>query len=261
MSITFCILGSGSSGNSTYIGSGSTAILIDAGFSGRDTARRLEQINLLPDNITAICLTHEHSDHTAGLRVLCERHGIKPYANRGTIDALSVADPRLNSLNWNVFLTGSRFKIGTLTIEPFSVPHDAYDPVGFIISSDTAKLGIVTDMGMPTHLIKEKLKDCHALIVESNHDIDLLQTANRPWQVKQRIAGRQGHLCNEKAAEMICEIAGSHLTHVFLSHLSNDCNTPELAHDCMSAALKKNGLQNIDVHLSFPDKISNICNI
>lgn len=261
MNLRFCILGSGSSGNCTYVSSGDTSILVDAGFSGKETVNRLGMIGVEPGDINAVCLTHEHSDHTSGLRVLCGRYGIMPYANRATIEALAASDPRYAGLRWNIFSTGNGFKLGSLFVEPFSVPHDAYDPVGFVISGNNKRIGIVTDMGVPTHLIREKLKNCDALIVESNHDERMLEVASRPWQLKQRIAGRQGHLSNAKAAEMITEIAGPDLIHVFLSHLSADCNRPELALKGMCSSLVAGGHNHISVHLSYPDRISDLCRL
>lgn len=253
----FCVLASGSSGNCIYVASAGARLLIDAGISGRETVRRLEQIGATPARVQAICLTHEHSDHIAGLSVLQGRFKMALYANSGTIEALR-RDEKLASLQWHVFATGSPFEIGDLSLEPFSVSHDAYDPVGFVVKTDAARIGIVTDIGVSTHLVREKLKHCQALVVEANHDESLLTEAERPWHLKQRIAGRQGHLSNQHAAELIAASAGPGLTHVFLAHLSADCNDPKLALKIVSAALRKQGHPNVRVTLTYPDRISEV---
>ncbi len=250
-----CVLGSGSSGNCTFVASGATRILIDAGLSGRETERRLGEIGESSSGINAICVTHEHSDHIAGLGVLHSRFGIPLYANGGTVESLRRV-PRLARIEWRVFSTGSPFRVGGLDIEPFSVSHDAYEPVGFVVSSGRARAGIVTDIGVSTHLVRERLRGCSALVVESNHDESMLSDARRPWFLKQRIAGRQGHMSNQSAAEMIAEVAGPDLCCVYLSHLSSDCNRPELALGAARAALNRRGLQGVRVELTSASRIS-----
>lgn len=257
MSVRVCVLGSGSSGNCTYVGSGSTSILVDAGLSSRETARRLGEIGVDVGGIQAVCVSHEHGDHTAAVRALHRRHGIALYANTGTLEALR-RDPRIGELPWQVFTNGSPFQVGDFSVEPFSVPHDAYDPVGFVVSSGPVRVGVVTDMGVPTTLIRERLRTCHVVIVEANHDERLLQNAARPWHLKQRILGRQGHLSNEAAAEMLGEIAGPGLQQVFLAHLSEDCNRGELALQATELRLKKAGHAHIRVSLTYPDRVSDV---
>ncbi len=252
-----CVLASGSSGNCIFAESATTRILIDAGLSGRETARRLALIGAPLDSIKGVCLTHEHSDHTAGLAVLHTRSGIPLYANAGTIEALH-KDDKLRNLKWQVFTTGADFNIGDLAITPFSVSHDAYEPVGFIVTADQARVGIVTDIGVCTHLVRERLRHCQVLVIEANHDERLLTDAQRPWHLKQRIAGRQGHLSNQHAAELIAEIADNELNQVFLFHLSLDCNRPELALKPTCEALRRRGLEHVQVNLTYADQISTI---
>lgn len=252
------VLASGSSGNCTWVASESTGILIDAGLSARQTVVRLEQAGGCIDQIQAVCVSHEHQDHTAGLRVLHNRHGIPLYANAGTIDALS-REPQLAALPWKLFSTGYGFAVGDLSIEPFSVPHDALDPVGFVISCGVLRVGVVTDMGMVTALIRERLRHCQAVVIESNHDDILLQNAARPWALKQRIRGRQGHLSNQAAANLLREIASPQLRHVFLAHLSEDCNRHDLALESAMLALTETGHSHVEVQLGFPDRISGPC--
>ncbi len=255
MLIRLCILGSGSSGNCTYIEAGGDALLIDAGLSARETGRRLEAIGAGVDRVKAICVSHEHSDHTTGLRVLHERGGVPVYANRGTADALS-RDEKLKGLPWQVFSTGSPFSVGGLVVEPFSVLHDAYDPVGFVVSAGAARVAVVTDMGAPTTLVRERLRHCRAVVLESNHDEQMLKDADRPWQLKQRISGRQGHLSNQRAAELLEEIAGPELEVVYLAHLSEQCNEPALAQRTASERLASTGHTHVRVELTWPDRPS-----
>lgn len=251
------MLASGSSGNCIYIGSGQTGLLVDAGLSARETLRRMEQLQLDPSRIRGICVSHEHKDHTAGLRVLQRRHGYELFANAGTIEALA-RDPEMQDIEWQVFSTGFAFSLGDLTIEPFAVPHDAYEPVGFVISSDRDRVGIATDIGIATGLVRQRLKGCRVLLVESNHDERLLQAAARPWHLKQRIAGRQGHLSNTSAAELVCELAGPELEQVYLVHLSEECNRHDLAMKTARQILDKAGHTRVRVSLTFPDRVSDI---
>jgi phosphoribosyl 1,2-cyclic phosphodiesterase len=252
-----CVLGSSSGGNCIYVASDATAILIDAGLSARDTLRRLEQIGVAAAGLAAICLTHEHSDHTDGLVVLHRRTGAQLFANSGTIEALARRwGP--GALPWNVFTTGSAFRIGDLELEPFSVPHDAYDPVGFVVAGAGARVGIVTDMGMATGLIRERLRRCHAIVVEANHDAELLHDAERPWSLKQRIQGRQGHLSNADAAALITEIAGPDLRAVYLAHLSGECNRPDLAREAAVEALPPGRREHVVVRVAAADRVSEL---
>lgn len=253
MSLRVSILGSGSSGNCTYIASNESAVLIDAGLSARQIGVRLESVGATLDDIRGVCISHEHGDHTQGLRVLHKRKGIPLYANGGTMEALC-RDPAFGSVAWQIFTTGAAFAVGDLLIEPFSVPHDAYEPVGFVISCGDSRVGVVTDMGMPTTLIRERLRHCRLLVVESNHDEYMLQEAERPWHLKQRIRGRQGHLSNQRAAAMLAEIAGPQLSTVFLAHMSSECNRPELAQQTVMEVLGRAGHTHITVNVTYPDR-------
>lgn len=257
MALRICILASGSSGNCTFVASENTALLVDAGLSAREIGRRLEGIGATVARLHGVCVSHEHGDHTVGLRVLQERHGVPLFANSGTIDALK-RDPRMEGLRWQVFTTGQGFRIGDLTVEPFSVPHDAYEPVGFVIGDGSVKVGVVTDMGIPTTLVRERLRGCRALVVESNHDEQMLLNAERPWYLKQRIMGRQGHLSNQGAAAMLAEIAGPHLHQVFLAHLSAECNDPDLARKTAHDMLLKAGHSHVKVSVAHPDRATEV---
>ncbi len=255
MGIECSILGSGSTGNSIYVANSETAILIDAGFSGKETVRRLNMLDVDISRISAICLSHEHNDHISGAHVLNKRHGIPLYANSGTIEGVQRALKKDGS-TWQVFTTGSPFAIGSLRIHPFSVPHDAYDPVGFIISSGNVKLGIATDLGMVTTLIRERLRGCQAIVLEANHDLNLLRNSRRPWSLKQRIMGRQGHLSNDKAGETVAELGNSGLSQVFLTHLSEECNRKELAYKTVYNSIGQTERERICIDIADPDQVS-----
>jgi phosphoribosyl 1,2-cyclic phosphodiesterase len=257
MSLTVCSLASGSAANAILVASESTAVLIDAGLSARQTAQRLEQIGWSLDRVQGICLSHEHGDHIAGLPVLHSRHGIPVYANAATADLLA-RDKKFGGLHWRIFTTGSPFRVGDLTLEPFNVPHDALDPCGFVIRAGEARVAVATDLGAVTTLVRLRLRDCHAVVVEANHDEWQLQQSDRPWSLKQRILGRQGHLSNTAAAELIAETAGPALQHVFLAHLSGDCNHPDSARACVRRALDAAGHRHVAVETCRQDAVSSV---
>lgn len=260
MGLRVCVLASGSSGNCVYVGGEATRLLIDAGVSCKITSERLLALGVDPQAINAVCVTHEHDDHKASLAVLHRRMNIALYGNAGTIQALERME-KTAGLTWQTFTTGHPFSIGTLSIEPFRVPHDSYDPVGFIISEGASRVGVVTDLGMSTELIRQRLKNCSVIVLEANHDEDMLRDSARPWSLKQRIAGRQGHLSNLKAAELLCEVASERLHSVFLAHLSSDCNRPALAKHTVTEYLRRRGVTHINIQLTYPDRASEIVDV
>jgi len=257
MSLKVCVLVSGSSGNCIYVASPNTAILVDAGLSCRETMKRLESIGAVPASIKAVCITHEHGDHVSSIGPLQRRLGADLYANSGTIDGIS-RDDKMKSLPWKVFTTGSAFTIGDLRIHPFTVNHNANDPVGFVVSDGKSSAGIVTDTGEANNLTREKLKGCQVVVVEFNHDEDMLKDSSRPWVLKQRIVGEFGHLSNKQACQLLADIASPELKTVFLAHLSGECNKPELAVKCARAALEGKGLQKVVVNLTYGDRASEV---
>lgn len=251
------ILASGSAGNSALVRSGGTSILLDAGLSAKQLGARLEACGVRPESLDAIVLTHEHGDHTAALRVLCGRHEIPVYANRMTAAALE-AGPMRAHRNWRFFGNGAPFSIGALTLEAFSVPHDAADPVGFLVRNSAATFALLTDLGHATQLVIERAREADALLIESNYDEELLQRdTRRPWAVKQRITSRHGHLSNRAAAGVVAEIAAAgRLATVLLGHLSRDCNSAELAVAAVSAPLREVSRSEVPVHCAAQDAVS-----
>jgi phosphoribosyl 1,2-cyclic phosphodiesterase len=231
----FCVLGSGSKGNATYLESGGTRILIDAGMSGIELQRRLSAIGVELSGIDAILVTHEHNDHVHGVGVLSRRAQIPVYANPATFSAASGTVRKLFSSS--EFETGVSFQIRNLEIHPFAVSHDAQDPVGFRISDNRVSFGYCTDTGKVSQLIRHRLAACKGLVLESNHDIDMLQNGTYPPYLKQRIRSSQGHLDNETASSFLKELLHEKLEHVVLAHLSEENNDPRIAYTAAMAAL------------------------
>lgn len=246
MSIKLCVLASGSAGNCTFVGTETTRILIDAGLSAKKTTERLAEIGETPERIDAICVTHEHGDHISGIRVLQKKHGIPVYANAGTVEGIRAAK-KGREVTCRQFTTGSAFEVGDIQLEPFSVPHDAYEPVGFVMRSGGRSIGMATDVGIVTNLLREKLRTCDVVVIEANHEESMVHEAARPWSLKQRILSNQGHLSNRAAAALIGEIAGERLTHLFLAHLSGDCNSPHRARSAFETVLAEAGHHHVSI--------------
>ncbi|MFO7871220.1 MAG: MBL fold metallo-hydrolase [Kiritimatiellia bacterium] len=257
MALTLCVLGSGSSGNSLYLAAGRTKLLIDAGLTARQTVLRLASLGQSIEDINAVCLTHEHTDHVSGLSAICGKHGIPVYANRGTVEGC-LASRQAYDGRWNVFTTGSGFAVGDIDLHPFPVLHDAYEPVGFTVSSGKARMGVVTDLGSATEAVHQGLSRSSLLVVEANHDEGLLADSDRPYALKQRIAGRNGHLSNVHAGELLRSVIGPGIRAVFLAHLSRHCNRPELALGTVKRALLTGGFANVSVELTHADKPSRV---
>ncbi|MDX1776876.1 MAG: MBL fold metallo-hydrolase [Desulfobulbales bacterium] len=234
----FCVLGSGSKGNATYLESGGSRILIDAGMSGIELQRRLSAIGVELSAIDAILVTHEHNDHIQGVGVLSRREKIPVYANAATFSAAAKIIKNLYS--YNEFATGESFYLRNFKIHPFSVSHDAADPVGFRISDNSLSFGYCTDTGRISKLMLHRLASCRALVVESNHDIEMLQNGTYPPYLKQRIQSGQGHLDNMAAAALLQQLVHADLQHVVLAHLSEENNHPEIAFHTVVDALGNN---------------------
>lgn len=226
-----CVLGSGSKGNSTYIECGQTRILIDGGFSGVETERRLQSIGVDIAELSAILVTHEHGDHIRGVAVLSRKCKLPVYINEPTFNA---AQKDLNSLHAvHHFETGCSFPFQDINIHPFSISHDAADPVGFIIEDGRFKIGYCTDTGAISKMMRHRLAGCHGLVLESNHDPVLLKQGPYPPSLQQRVRSKTGHLANDEAARFVRELVHEQLFHVVLAHISDTNNRPEMVREAI----------------------------
>ena len=235
--LSVCVLASGSKGNAIYIGDGQTALLIDAGLSGIEIQRRMEMAQLNIQELDAIVVSHEHSDHIRGVGVLARRFNLPVYITRGTATATAGQLGRIDELHH--FDIGTTFAINDLTIHPFSISHDASDPAGFTVAQNGRKIGIATDLGIATGMVKQHLKACSLLVLEANHDPVMLTEGPYPWPLKQRIKSRSGHLSNQDSRDLLNEVKHEGLCHVILAHLSETNNTPEKAFKAVQQAIEK----------------------
>ncbi len=236
-----CVLGTGSGGNATLVQAEGTRVLVDAGFSGRDLERRLALIGLAPDAVDAIVLSHDHGDHVRGAGIFSRRHGTPVHATERTLAACARifrgTEPTVT------YRVGRHFEVGTIRVEPFLTVHDAADPVALALVDTTTqtRIGVATDLGRPNAQIRLALAGADFLILEANHDEELLRKGPYPWAVQQRIASSHGHLSNHAAARFACELLHPRLAGVLLAHLSEECNRPELAEAVVGDALRAAG--------------------
>lgn len=241
------ILGSGSSGNAVYIEAGETRVLIDVGLSAKETARRMTEAGIDPAGLTGIVVTHEHADHVKGVHVMSKTASVPVFISEATRSELRF--PRgANGIRWGETISSSQsFQIGSLDFHPFTVPHDGVDTFAFTVESEGVKVGVVTDLGYITQLVAERLRGSNLIVVESNHDRDMLKVGPYPWPLKQRIASNLGHLSNDETARWIREDFDGKAQYLVLAHLSRQCNHPELA--------RLSALQALDSHgsLFYPD--------
>jgi phosphoribosyl 1,2-cyclic phosphodiesterase len=254
MAIVVSVLGSGSRGNATFIKTERVRLLIDAGMSRKEISRRLEAIGEDPDGIDAVLITHEHSDHAGGLRVLMQDLPVQAFLTCGTMAAMHAEQFELTSSNLVPIAPGAGFTFGDAEIFPFSVPHDGVEPVAFSITCGGVKITQLTDIGyMPDH-VAERLRGSHILIIESNHDLEMLRVGPYPWNLKQRLIGRYGHLSNSAVGRFIREQYDGTAQHLLLAHLSSRNNHPEIAKQEADRALRDRGLANARLTVTSQDE-------
>jgi len=229
MPVTVSVLGSGSRGNTTFIKTSTTRILIDAGLSRRELAKRLMAIGEDPNGIDAVLITHEHNDHAAGLKTLVKDLPIQAFLTAGTLLEIQAEEFELNGSTLTPISAGLTFRVGDADITPFAVPHDAAEPVAFSIHSDGIRVTQLTDIGHIPDSVADYLKDSSVLILESNHDLEMLRAGPYPWSLKQRLMGRFGHLSNTGVAQFIREQFDGKASHLMLAHLSERNNHPAVA--------------------------------
>jgi phosphoribosyl 1,2-cyclic phosphodiesterase len=234
-----CLLASGSRGNAVYISSGNTTLLVDAGFSGIEIERRFKARGLLPEQVDAIVVTHEHQDHLQGVGVLARRYGLPVYLSRQTADFAISRMGRIDAVEH--FSCGTSFTINDITLHPFSTSHDARDPAGFTFRMNGRKVGLATDLGIATQMVRHHLMGCTCLILEANHDPRMLENGPYPWPTKQRIKSRTGHLSNEDARTLFMDVRHDGLAHVILAHISQTNNTPEKALSIVAERIGRHG--------------------
>jgi phosphoribosyl 1,2-cyclic phosphodiesterase len=233
------VLASGSSGNCSLLATDKTRLLIDAGLSLKELTRRLAIIGEQPEMLTAVIVTHEHSDHVSGLARLARKYGIPIYVTWLTAP----------NLEWNeyepsleLFQAGARFHIGDIEVQSFTIPHDACDPVGFCFRAEGVKVGVATDLGYVTDSIRVHTRGCDVLLLESNHDLDMLKVGPYPWSVKQRVMSRMGHLSNDSMSDFLLRDLDCGTSQLVLGHLSEHNNHPEIVRMVANEALKRRGL-------------------
>jgi phosphoribosyl 1,2-cyclic phosphodiesterase len=235
--IKFCSLFSGSSGNSVFIRSGDTRVLIDAGLSAKRIIEALVSIGEKPSELSAVLVTHEHSDHIRGVGILSRKYNIPIFANMNTWQAMEQFIGPVNASNKMYFNTGLEFLLGDIAVKPFPIPHDASEPVGYSFYAEGKKITLATDIGHINLELLGCLEDSDLLMLESNHDVEMLRIGPYPWHLKKRIAGDRGHLSNEMAGKVIAYMAEKGTRRFLLGHLSKENNFPELAYQTVCNAL------------------------
>ena len=265
MRFTFCPLFSGSGGNASFVGGGSTRVLIDAGMSGRTVAEALGVIGVLPETLNGILVTHEHSDHVKGVGILSRKYHIPIYANAATWAAMERQIGTVDAGLRRLFETGESFYVGDLAVLPYGISHDAADPVGYRVDYGGRSVATATDMGVFTRSALAALSGVSVVLLESNHDIDMLHANDRySARLKSRILGRHGHLSNEACGEALWQLYQTGVRHAVLGHLSHENNTPELAMRTVCEAMQAHGLEigrDILVDMAWRDHVGSVYEI
>jgi phosphoribosyl 1,2-cyclic phosphodiesterase len=233
----FASLGSGSAGNALVVESGQTVLLLDCGFGLRETEVRLARLGLEAGQLAGILVTHEHDDHAGGVFKFAARHRLAVWITHGTLRAAQRYIPAGFDAPLHVIDSHAPFHIADIELHPFPVPHDASEPVQYVFGDGASKLGVLTDTGSSTPHIEAMLTSCHALMLECNHDLDMLMNGSYAWPLKQRISNRFGHLDNDTSANLLAKLDNSKLQHIVAAHLSEANNTPALAGQALASAL------------------------
>ncbi len=264
MTIRFCSLSSGSSGNCQFLETKDSRILIDSGFSGVHIERLLASIDVEASTIDGIFITHEHTDHMKSAGVLSRRYNIPIFANKGTWQGMEEKKiGKIKDENIKVFTTNKDFSFRDLGIKPFKIYHDAREPVGYSIYIRDKKLSFLTDTGMIDEDIKWNIKESDLLLIESNHDKKMLANGPYPYFLKERVRSNRGHLSNCDAGKILKDVLKGEREHILLGHLSRDNNIPGLAHNTVKSILEESGLRDSDFNLytTYKDRPTQIYNI
>lgn len=249
MAVRLISLGSGSHGNTTLVEFGERRVLVDAGLAARTLASRLTALQIPPTSIQALLLSHEHHDHARGAERFSRSYGVRVWCPRVTLEALDLSPVHL--AGWGPLEPGRKTEIVPgIIVDPFVVPHDAVCPLGFVLEGEGGRVGIATDLGQATTLVVQRLRGCQLLLIESNHDDDLLLRGRYPWSLKQRVGGRLGHLSNDEAADLVHRTVDPGCRGVVLAHLSERNNTPQLAREATRRALRRGGRADVPLHVA-----------
>ena len=252
--LNFCSLYSGSSGNSLFIKTENTKILVDAGVSSKKIEKALNELDIEPKSIDGILVTHEHLDHVQGLGTFSKKFDLPVFVNQETLDAMPKQKDKISEKNLKTFKVSEKFSIGDLDINPFSIPHDAANPCGFTILNEDKKISIATDIGHMTNDILKNLEESQFVLLESNYDPEVLKCSSYPFMLKSRIAGPTGHLPNEMAGKTIAYLLKSGLKQAMLGHLSKESNFPELAYKTVVDELIANNYNENSLNLSVANR-------
>ncbi len=259
MKTAFCTLASGSSGNGHLLVSGGETLLIDAGFSGKQIQQRMTDIDVDPATLTGILVSHEHSDHIQGAGILSRRFDLPIYANEATWIAMEHKLGKVAARHQRLFESTKPFAIGSIGVTPYHLSHDAAEPVGFVLETEGRKICIATDLGCIPQGFYTLMENADLVIMESNHDVDMLQVGKYPYPLKRRILSDLGHLSNETAANAIVEMVRRNVQSVLLAHLSRENNFPQLALSTVTGVLADNGMtpeRDLTLNLSVREHVS-----
>ena len=264
MGIRLCSLSSGSSGNCIFVGNYSSGLLVDCGISGKETLKNLNSIDVCSSTIKAVVVTHEHSDHIRSVGIISRKLGIPIYANINTWNSMGDLIGTIKTENIRSFKVGEDLEIGGIGVKSYSIPHDAADPVGFCFYEGNKKISIATDLGYFSDTVKENISGSDMIMLESNHDIEMLMTGRYPFFLKRRIMSENGHLSNEAAGNAVYELIQTGVREVLLGHLSQENNFPELAYETVKGILKQNKInldEDITLNLAPRNGVSRCYNI
>lgn len=244
---------SSSKGNCTYIETDTTSLLVDVGISCKRLINKLEELNINPETIEAILVTHEHSDHVKGIKVFANKYKIPVYATAKTWDYLKTSIT-LSESQTRIFVPNYCFNIGNIKVQPFNIPHDAVDPCGFSFYSNGEKVTVATDLGCINEYLISNMLQSQSILLESNHDVNMLKAGPYPWALKQRIIGNFGHLSNDTSAKLVEILAKNGTKNFILGHLSEENNFPELARETICSYLKTNNINidNLSINVAKP---------
>ncbi|TCT24593.1 phosphoribosyl 1,2-cyclic phosphodiesterase [Melghiribacillus thermohalophilus] len=264
MTLHFSVLASGSTGNAFYIGTEKQKLLVDAGLSGKQMERLLNEIDVNPCDLNGILVTHEHSDHIKGLGILARRYELPIYANENTWKAMEDQIGEVSVDQKFIFERGKTKTFGDIDIESFGVSHDAAEPMFFVFHHNRRKVALVTDLGYVSERIKKTVENADAYIFEANHDVEMLRMGKYPWNVKRRILSDKGHVSNDDCGLALTEIIGNQTKRIYLAHLSQDNNMKDLARMSVSQILKQHGFQveqDLELHDTDPKTPTPIYNV